>query len=178
MLTNLLAITKVEIRRATQREWVPLEELVGPALGPLDSELASIRSRFDITTSRVVDPILTESAARESRRQRREAHAAGLRDRDACASRARAAVSIESTMPVRACLMARRASVRQVLRGHDAAVGGVGLGLAVCRAIAAAHDGSIEAVSRPAAARSFRVWFPDDGAPPQSRDAEALSRAS
>jgi two-component system sensor histidine kinase TtrS len=43
----------------------------------------------------------------------------------------------------------------------------VGLGLAVCRAIALAHGGRIEASRQPDGTGSvFRVWFPDDGAPP------------
>jgi two-component system sensor histidine kinase KdpD len=48
-----------------------------------------------------------------------------------------------------------------------AGAGGVGLGLAVCRAIALAHQGTIEATTRPQGGTAFRVRFPDDGAPPQ-----------
>jgi signal transduction histidine kinase len=59
-------------------------------------------------------------------------------------------------------------------RGPAAAVGGVGLGLAVCRAIAAAHGGKIQAVSREGGAL-FRVWFPDDGAPPRLEDLEDVA---
>jgi signal transduction histidine kinase len=66
-------------------------------------------------------------------------------------------------------------------RGRGVKPGGVGLGLTVCRAIAIAHGGTIEALARDGGGVTFRVSFPDDGAPPQLQDEddlEPLARAS
>jgi len=66
-------------------------------------------------------------------------------------------------------------------RGKGTRAGGVGLGLAVCRAIVLAHNGTIEALPRDGGGAMFRVTFPDDGAPPtvEQEDEEApLAKAS
>ena len=42
----------------------------------------------------------------------------------------------------------------------ESATPGVGLGLAICRAIVAAHHGSIEALNRPGGGAIFRVRLP------------------
>ena len=47
---------------------------------------------------------------------------------------------------------------------------GTGLGLAVCRGVAVAHGGGIEAVPREGGGAVLRAWFPDDGAPPNLAD--------
>ncbi len=61
ILTNLLSITKVETGAEPRREWVPLEELVGSALGRLEPELAdhpvTVVAADDLAH---VDPILFE----------------------------------------------------------------------------------------------------------------------
>jgi two-component system sensor histidine kinase KdpD len=64
-------------------------------------------------------------------------------------------------------------------RGRGMCVSGVGLGLTVCRAIAVAHGGRIEAAARDGGGAVFRVWFPDDGEPPRLADSpELVARAS
>jgi len=44
--------------------------------------------------------------------------------------------------------------------------GGVGLGLAICRAIAAVHGGSARAENRPGGGATFSLWLPVEGEPP------------
>ncbi len=49
---------------------------------------------------------------------------------------------------------------------HEAAQSGVGLGLAICRAIVEAHGGSIQAQNRPIGGAVFSFTIPQDHAPP------------
>ena len=55
---------------------------------------------------------------------------------------------------------------------------GVGLGLAICRAIVAAHGGKITAANRPAGGAEFRIVLPCDAEPPKIRDEELSVSAS
>ena len=48
----------------------------------------------------------------------------------------------------------------------EAREGGIGLGLAICRAIVQAHGGSIHVESRTGGGASFRLALPLDGIPP------------
>jgi two-component system sensor histidine kinase KdpD len=168
ILTNLLAITKVETGAEPRREWMPLDDLIGPALERLEHELAGRTVALDISAELAnVDPILTEQLL------------VNLLDN-----------AVKHTEPGCAIeVRARRDGASAVIEVADhgpglppgppdqvfgkfwtARAGGVGLGLAVSRAIALAHDGTIEAAARPGGGTTFRVRFPDDGAPPQLGD--------
>jgi len=50
-------------------------------------------------------------------------------------------------------------------RGHSARVRGVGLGLAICRAIVELHGGSITAENRPGGGATIRFTLPLEGSP-------------
>jgi two-component system sensor histidine kinase KdpD len=50
---------------------------------------------------------------------------------------------------------------------HEGSPGGVGLGLAICRAIVAAHGGRIWAQNREGGGASFHFALPIEGEPPK-----------
>ena len=171
ILTNLLSITKVESGAQPKREWVPLEELVGSALGRLEPELADHPLTLGVADELAhVDPILceqllinlVENAAKHTPpgtaievRVRREPKAAIVEVADR-------GPGLPEGPPEQV--------FEKFFRGKSARVGGVGLGLAVCRAIALAHGGTIEALPREGGGSLFRVSFPDNGAPPKLED--------
>jgi two-component system, OmpR family, sensor histidine kinase KdpD len=171
ILTNLLSITKVEGGAEPKREWVPLDELVGSSLARLDAELADHPLTLDVADELAhVDPMLfdqllvnlVENAAKHtpagcaiSVRARRDGNAALIDVSDF-------GPGLPPGPPDQV--------FGKFFRGRGVKAGGVGLGLTVCRAIAVAHGGRIEAAAGPSGGAIFRVWFPDDGAPPQLAD--------
>jgi len=174
ILTNLLAITKVESGAAPRREWVPVEELVGAALRRLDEPLAGHPVVVDMpeTVLAHIDPILVEQLL------------TNLIENAAKHTPAGTAIEVRGSRDANGAILevADRGPglppgpPRQVFdkffRGAHAAAGGVGLGLAVCRGIAVAHHGTIDALPREGGGAVFRVVFPDDGAPPKLDDME------
>ena len=179
ILTNLLSITKVETGAEPRREWVPLEELVGSALGRLEPELAdhpvTVVAADDLAH---VDPILfeqllinlVENAAK---------HTPSACPIEVRASRDGTAAIVEVLDRGPGLPPGPPQQVfEKYFRGCGKRDGGVGLGLAVCRAVALAHGGTIEAAPRAGGGASFRVRLPDRGTPPALEDATGeLARA-
>ncbi len=168
ILLNLLAITKVESGAEPRREWVPLEELVGAALGRLELELAGRVVKVEVAGDVLahVDPTLADqllvnlidNAAKHTPpdapleiRARREATAA--------------LIEVADRGPGLPAGPADQV-FEKFFRGRETSASGVGLGLAVCRAIARAHHGRIEAVPRDGGGAVFRVVIPDAAALP------------
>ncbi len=162
ILENLLTVTKVEAGAKPKREWVPIEEIVGTALRRVDDALEGRAVDLTIEDAALahVDPILGElllvnlldNAAKHTPpgtpialAARREGPAAILEVADRGPG-----------IPA--------GSERQVFeRFFRASPGtaGVGLGLALCRGIAVAHGGTIEALPRDGGGSVFRVILPD-----------------
>lgn len=174
ILTNLLSITKVESGAEPRREWVPLDELVGSALSRFDRELAERPLWLDVTDGMAfVDPILTEQLL------------VNLLDNATKHTPPGSALEIVARRDERSALIEIRDQgpglpsgppdqvFEKFFRGRVKATG-VGLGLAVCRAIATAHGGRIEAAPGSEGGAVFCVWFPDDGVPPELGDAPEL----
>jgi two-component system sensor histidine kinase KdpD len=180
LVANLLDMTRLEGSGVEiHREWVPLEELVGAALVHLERVLAgrSIHTELDEQLPFVaLDPILAEqllvnlleNAAKhtpagspiEVRAQARGAH-----------------LEIEVLDRGPGLPPGTESRVfEKFFRAAPARVPGVGLGLAICRAIAQAHGGSIVAENREGGGACFRATLPLTGKPPDvSPDPDALA---
>jgi two-component system sensor histidine kinase KdpD len=172
ILTNLLSITKVESGAAPRREWVPLEELAGTALHRLEAALAGhpVAVEIEPTALAHVDPILVEqllinlleNAAKHTPpgtpiavRASRDATGATLEVNDR-------GPGLPAVPPAQL--------FDRFFRGERTTAAGVGLGLAVCRGIAVAHGGQIEAAPHVGGGAVFRAHFPDDGLPADLAD--------
>lgn len=159
ILHNLLAITRVESGAELRRDWVPLEELVGAALGRLEQRLAAQPVELDLESdvSVFVDPVLFEQVLINLLENAAKHTAPGTRI-DVVARRTAEDVLIE---------VADRGSglppcppeqlFEKFYRGPGVHGAGAGLGLAVCRGIVLAHGGRIDAEPRPGGGALFRV---------------------
>jgi two-component system sensor histidine kinase KdpD len=183
ILTNVLSITKVESGAAPRREWVPLEEIIGSALVRLEDELADRPVTVAVPGAALayVDPILVELLLLNLL-DNASKHTPPGTAIDIAVSRepARAVIEIADRGPGLA-----PGSFAQVFdkfyRGQTT-TSGVGLGLAVCRGIAIAHQGGIEAIPRDPGGVRFVAWFPDTEPMPDvlavASDDEPIAAAS
>jgi two-component system sensor histidine kinase KdpD len=154
---------------------MPLDELIGSSLARLDSELADHPLTLDVADELAhVDPLLTEQLL------------VNLVENAAKHTPSGSAIEVHARREGKAALIEvgdrgpglpdgpPEQVFEKFFRGRGAKAGGVGLGLTVCRAIAIAHGGRIEAAARDGGGATFRVWFPDDGEPPRIGDAPEL----
>lgn len=169
LLGNLLDLTRLEsgVLQA-HKEWQPLEEVVGAALGRLDRRDGAVPVQVDLPTDLPLVPL--DAALMEqvliNLLTNAQRHAPG-----------QAAELRAWSEPGRLCLEVadRGAGVPEAFRERifdkffrlpGAGEGGVGLGLAICRAIIQAHGGEIHAEARPGGGTAFRIDLPLPGEPP------------
>lgn len=173
LLTNLLAITKVEGGAAPRREWIPLEEILGPVLVRLDKELADhpVTTALPETLLAHVDPILFEQLL------------LNLLDNAAKHTPAGTAIELSAKREAAAAIVKiadrgpglsadERAKVFDKFYRGPTSTPGAGLGLAVSRGIALAHGGTVEVSARDGGGTTFTVRIPD-GEPVPDLEAEA-----
>ena len=169
VLENLLAVTRVEGGEMARREWIPIEELVGPALARLDEALAGREVAVAIADGLVghIDPILgelllvnlVENAAK---------HTPAGSQIDITAHRDADAIVLEVADRGPGIPSGTETKIfDRFFRAAAPGTQGVGLGLTVCRGIASAHRGSIEALPREGGGSRFRVRIPDAEPVPQ-----------
>jgi two-component system sensor histidine kinase KdpD len=167
ILTNLLAITRVESGAELHRDWVPVEEIVGSALERTEAALAGhdvhIELAADIGVQ--VDPILIEQLLLNLLENAAKHTPAGTPIEIRAFPEA-AGVAIEIADHGPGLPAGPEDQVFQkFFRGPGAHAVGAGLGLAVCRGIANAHGGTIDARHRPGGGALFHVWLPGGDAP-------------
>jgi two-component system sensor histidine kinase KdpD len=181
LIRNLLDMTRLESGTVkVNKEWLPLEEIVGAALNRLESRLAGREVKIELPPNLPLipcDAVLIEQAL------------INLLENVAKYS--------SGPIEIRAALTPGEALVEVLDRGpgippgqearifdkfhravREGSPSGVGLGLAICRAIVAAHGGRIWAQSRAGGGASFCFALPIQGEPPSAAPPEALEGES
>jgi len=173
LIANVLDMTRLESGRQTARlEWIPIEEVIGSALRRLAGPLAgyTVSTHLADAPSMIhADPVLLEQLFfnlldNASKHTRPGTHLS--------ISAVRRADSVELFVaddgPGFPLGVDPNDLFEKFKRGRDEGVaGGVGLGLAICRAIAHAHGGDIRAERIPAGGALFVVTLPTSDQPPE-----------
>jgi two-component system sensor histidine kinase KdpD len=171
LVNNLLDMMRLESGAVTvKNEWYLLEELVGTALAHMGKRLQgrSVATHLPVELSLVqLDAVLIEQVL------------VNLLDNAAKYTPAGSPIEISASQEngtVRIEVADRGPGIpagdgqrvfEKFYRGHDATIRGVGLGLAICRAIVEAHGGTIWAENRRGGGAVFRFTLPAKDAPPE-----------
>jgi len=171
LANNLLEMGRLQSRSvALRREWQPLEEVFGSALHQLESSMkdreVTIRVAEDLPLV-AIDEVLIERVLVNLLENALRYTPPGT-PIELVASTGRNGVTIEvldrgpGLVPGEEGLVFDKFFRGEASRSRH----GVGLGLAVARAIVEAHGGRIEAVSRDGGGAVFRFTLPTGGEPP------------
>jgi two-component system sensor histidine kinase KdpD len=181
LVSNLLDMTRLDSGAVEpKREWVPLDEVVGSALGRLERMLAgrTVETKIAANAAMVsIDPILIEqlivNLLENAAKYTPAASAIELR-----ATRDGAAVALEVSDHGPGIPAGDEERIfERFRRGRHPGVRGVGLGLAVSRAIAKAHGGTLAASNRDGGGATFRLTLPLPAEPPAVPAEPALESA-
>ncbi len=164
LLENLLDMTRVESGGlSVKRDWVPVEELIGSALTRLEGKLGSRVVETDLPTDLPligVDPVLFEQVFvnlfENAAKYTPEQTPIEVRART---SNAELVIEIADRGPGITPGDEERV-FDKFYRGTHVGIGGVGLGLPICRGIVEAHGGSIRAENRREGGALFRISLP------------------
>jgi two-component system sensor histidine kinase KdpD len=171
LIGNILDMVRLEAGGpAARREWVPLEELVGPALARLEDRLGDREVLLDLPSDLPlipVDPVLFEHLVFNLVENAvKHAPGAGPIELSARAGEGWVQVEVADRGPGLPPGDERRV-FEKFYRGPTARGAGMGLGLAICRSIALVHDGSLTAENRPGGGAIFRLRLPFLDRPPE-----------
>jgi two-component system sensor histidine kinase KdpD len=166
LISNVLDMMRLESGRQTARlEWITLEEVVGSAVHRLSAQLAThvVETRFDGAPALVrADPVLLEQLVFNLLENAARHTPPGTR---VSISARRAGDVLEMLVaddgPGFPAGLDLRRLFEKFERGRlEGSTGGVGLGLAICRAIVELHGGEIRAERIPAGGALFVVSLP------------------
>jgi two-component system sensor histidine kinase KdpD len=170
LIANVLEMTRLEQGKiALERDWHSLGEIAGSVLRRLHEPLAGhplqIRLPADLPLVRVdatlieqVFANLLENAARYTPAGTKVALRAERRDDELLVSVEDEGAGLPPGDPERLFAKFQRGSA-------EGAIAGVGLGLAICRAIVRLHGGRIWAERRAGGGAAFRFTLPVEAAP-------------
>ena len=165
MLANLLQLTRVETGIVPTREWVPLDELIGGALTrlePLLGERAVTVAVGDVEVE--VDPVLFELAL-VNLIENAIKHGAPPIELAARRRGDRIELDVRDHGPGLPA-GAERAVFDKFVRVPGTRAPGVGLGLAICRGVVAAHGGTITVEPAAGGGARFHIVLPAPPPPP------------
>ncbi|OFV79744.1 MAG: two-component system sensor histidine kinase KdbD [Acidobacteria bacterium RBG_13_68_16] len=171
-IANLLDMTRLDAGAITVRkEWQPVEEVVGAAIGQLEERLAGREVRARIPESLPLVPLDTTliGQALVNLLENAVKYTPAGSPIDVAARVEGDSVVIE--VADRGPGLAAGEEVRVFDRFHrlpsETGQPGAGLGLAICKAIAAAHGGNITAANRPGGGSVFSLRLPLGGPAPE-----------
>jgi two-component system sensor histidine kinase KdpD len=174
LVGNLLDMTRLEAGTlAVKKDWLPLEEVVGTALARLGKRLGNhpvtIHVPSDLPLVQM-DGILVEQVLINLLDNGVKYTPRGS-EIDISGSSSNGSVLIEVADRGPGFGPGEEARVfDKFYRGQTADSRGVGLGLAICRAIVEAHGGKIWAENRPGGGAVFRFTLPAKEVPPEIPD--------
>ena len=177
LIRNLLDMTRIESGAVTvKKDWMSLEEVVGTALDRMDARLGDREVRVELPTLPLLpfDGLLIEQVL--------------INLLENAVKYSEGAIEIKATLATNEVLVevadhgpgippGEELQVfdkfHRAVREHSPSPSGaarkpegVGLGLAICRAIVAAHGGRIWVENRSQGGASFRFALPIEGEPP------------
>ncbi|MDC0723194.1 sensor histidine kinase [Nannocystis bainbridge] len=164
LVTNLLHMTRLETQGvALRREWTPLEDPIGAALTRLERALAG--HMVNVSLAPDLPPVLLDEVLFEHLMLNLLENAAKYTPPgsaiDMSARVEGASVVVEVADRGDGIPAGQEDRIfEKYFRVGGPAQGGFGLGLAICRAIAVAHGGTITAANRPQGGALFRVTMP------------------
>jgi two-component system sensor histidine kinase KdpD len=177
---NLLQMTRLESGSVqVEKEWQPLEEVVGTTLLRLDEMLTDHPFRPDLPDDLplvCIDSVLIEQVLVNLIENAVKYTPPGSRiDLSAWAEGQEVMVEVADRGPGLPPGEEERI-FDKFYRVHPTDAGSIGLGLTICRAIVKAHGGRIWAANRTGGGAVFRFTLPFDGEPPRVKVEDEYSR--
>ena len=171
VMGNVLQMTRLETGVIEiRRDWASLAEIAGSALDRLAGRLAQHRVMLDLPADLPlvrVDAVLIEQVLGNLLENAAKHTPAGTLVRLRAARRdAELVVSVEDFGPGLLPANFERVFAKFHRGAGEGAAGGIGLGLAICRAIVTLHRGRIWAEQLPGGGSAFRFTLPLEEPPP------------
>jgi K+-sensing histidine kinase KdpD len=179
LVANLLDMTRLESGTlALRREWTPIEEPIGAVLGYLEAQLGARDLRVTIAGGLpllLLDAVLVEQLLVNLIENAIKYGGGGPIEIRAELVGDEVVLEVADHGPGIPSGSEDRIFEKFYRAAQGGASGGVGLGLAICRAVATAHGARIAAGHRPGGGAVFRVAFPRGDAPPPLPDEAAAT---